>query len=106
MLCRVASVDLSPDHSALYCRQSRRAQEGDLGNAADGVKDVPVAVDDECVCLLRPADCHLLQQPQAGLLKRQPEGGQLHVSTALRGLPQQVTRPILLSLHPLLISFV
>lgn len=50
-----------------------------------------VAVHDEHLRVLRPAHRDLLLQPQAGLLQRQPEGGDAHVQSQRAGLPRQVS---------------
>lgn len=72
-------------------RSPERAQEGHPWNPAHRAEDLQISFNFKRVCLLRPTYCHLLLQSQAGLLQRQPKGGQLHVSTQLWGLPWQVS---------------
>lgn len=77
-------------------RRIERAEEGHAGHAAHRPADLPVTLHLQRVCLLRPTHRHLLLQPQAGLLQRQPQGGQLHVPVELRGIPRQVGRSFVL----------
>ena len=82
-------------------RPAAGAQEGDPGHPAHSAAHLPLTVHLQRLRLLRPPHRHLLLQPQAGVLQRQPQGGQLHVSAQLRGLPRQVRCPLCVGVYRL-----